>query len=55
MGSDIVSWLVNAKRVLRLYREEGLGLRRKFAKKRVAVVRGPYMSRPLKTAHIIAE
>jgi putative transposase len=43
MGSDIVSWLVNAKRVLRLYREEGLGLRRKFAKKRVAIVRGPYM------------
>ncbi len=36
-------WLVNAKRVFRLYREEGLGLRRKFAKKRVSVVRGPYV------------
>lgn len=36
-------WLVNAKRVFRLYREEGLGLRRKLAKKRVSVVRGPYV------------
>jgi putative transposase len=36
-------WLVNAKRVFRIYREEGLGLRRKFAKKRVSVVRGPYV------------
>lgn len=36
-------WLVNAKRVFRLYREEGLGLRRKFTKKRVAMARGPYV------------
>ena len=36
-------WLVNAKRVFRLYREEGLGLRRKLTKKRVSMVRGPYV------------
>jgi putative transposase len=36
-------WLVNAKRVFQLHREAGLGLRRKFAKKRASPVRGPYV------------
>ncbi|GAB5560602.1 MAG: hypothetical protein SynsKO_22490 [Synoicihabitans sp.] len=34
-------WRVNAKRVYRLYREEGLGLSRKHKKKRPAKARAP--------------
>lgn len=36
-------WQVNAKRVYRLYRAEGLGLRRTLTKKRASMHRGPYV------------